>query len=168
MREGEITKPGPGETITCIRSGQVGGPFIFDLELAPGCKGPPMHTHDEGDETIEVTSGTIAFRVGKEVKELGPGESLTLTPEQPHTFWNPSRTDPVTCRVTHGARFERVIAQPDLTSIAMYLVSVDPGASRTASPLARALLRVIAAVGRLRGKKPVLAPPQTKNAAAAD
>lgn len=156
MREGEVARPAPGETITCIRSGQDGGPFIFDLELGPGRKGPPMHSHDEGDEIIEVTSGTIVFRVGNKREELGPGDSLTLTPEQPHTFWNPSKTEPVTCRVTHGPRFERAIAQPDLTSLAMYLVHVDPGASRAASPMARAVLRVIASVGRLRGKKPVL------------
>jgi hypothetical protein len=53
MREGEVVKPGPDETITCIRSSGGVGPFVFDLELAPGAKGPPTHTHDEGDELIE-------------------------------------------------------------------------------------------------------------------
>ena len=63
MREGEVLQPSPGETITCIRSGLSGGPFIFDLELAPGAGRPPTHTHDEGDEHIEVRVGEIVFRV---------------------------------------------------------------------------------------------------------
>jgi uncharacterized cupin superfamily protein len=156
MREGEVHSPSEGETITCIRSGQGGGSFIFDLELAPGFKGPPMHSHDEGDETIEVHSGEIVFRVGKENKHLRAGESLTLRSDQPHTFWNPSRSESVRCRVTHGSRFERLISQPDFTSLAMYIAHVDPGASRLANPVVRAVVRVVAALGKLRGKKPVV------------
>ena len=156
MREGEVCSPSPGETLTCIQSGSAGGPFIFEMELGPGVKGPPMHSHDEGDETIEVLAGHIVFRVGRENKQLGPGESLTLRPDQPHTFWNPSKTEPVHCRVIHGARFEKAIAQPDFLSLAMYLSLVDPGASRPAHPLGRVILRIIAAFGQLRGKKPIV------------
>jgi quercetin dioxygenase-like cupin family protein len=155
MREGEIVSPGPGETITCLRSGQSGGPFVFDLELAPGTKGPPTHTHDEGDETIEVQAGEIMFRVNGENKLLRAGESLTLTPRDPHTFWNPSATTAVRARVTHGARFERLIAQPNLTSILMYVTYVDPGASRVTNQMMKVLARVIAWIGWLRGVRPV-------------
>jgi mannose-6-phosphate isomerase-like protein (cupin superfamily) len=156
MREGEIARPSPGETITCIRSGQSGGPFIFDLELAPLAGRPPTHTHDEGDETIEVLEGEIVFRVSGVDRHLRAGDSLTLTPDDPHTFWNPSKREPVRARVTHGARFERLIAQPDMTSMLMYLAYVDPGASRASSRLMTLLVRVAAWVGRLRGVKPVI------------
>jgi quercetin dioxygenase-like cupin family protein len=158
MREGEVAKPTPGETVTCIHSSSGGGPFVFDLELQPGTQGPPMHTHDEGDETIEVLDGEIVFRVGREDKTLRAGDRLTLTPRDPHTFWNPSKTTPVRCRVTHGARFERAIGQPDFLSLAMYLSFVDPGASRATSPLMTWVLRAIAWFGRLRGAQPILEP----------
>src|SRR4051812_10081575 len=125
MRAGEIARPSPGEKVTCIRSGQSGGPFIFDFELAPGAKGPPTHVHDEGDETIEIFEGEITFRVNGRDRLLRAGESLTLTPKDQHTFWNPSKTATLRARVTHGARFERVIAQPGLTSLLMYSCYVD-------------------------------------------
>jgi quercetin dioxygenase-like cupin family protein len=151
MREGEVARPSPGETITCIRSGQTGGAFIFDLQLAPGTGGPPTHTHDEGDELIEVHEGEMAFRVnGKQIR-LRAGDSLTLTPTDAHTFWNPSKTNPVRARVTHGARFERLIVQPSLTAMLMYLVHVDPGASRATHPMVMLVARVVAWLGRLRG-----------------
>ena len=158
MREGEVCAVSPQETVTCIRSGLDGGAFVFDLELAPGAKGPPTHTHDEGDETIEVLDGEIAFRVNGEVRHLHPGDVLTLTPDDPHTFWNPSRDRPVTCRVTHGARFERLIAQPDMMSILMYIAFVDPGASRPASRVGFFFMRIVAWVARLLGKRPVVLP----------
>jgi mannose-6-phosphate isomerase-like protein (cupin superfamily) len=151
MREGEVVRPSPKETVTCIRSGQSGGPFVFDLELAAGAKGPPTHTHDEGDEIIEVLEGEVVFRVDGQDKLLRAGDSLTLTPTDAHTFWNPSKTASVRARVTHGPRFERFIVQPDLTSMLMYLCYVDPGASRATNPVMKMAMRVIARVGRLRG-----------------
>ncbi len=154
MREGEVVHPSPGETVRCLRSGSSGGPFIFECELAPGAKGPPTHTHDEGDETVEVLAGEVVFRVHGQERRLKAGESLTLSPSQPHTFWNPSKTTPVRARVTHGARFERLIAQPGLLAIARYLTEVDPGASRTHHPVMRVALRVLALVARLRGVRP--------------
>lgn len=155
MREGEVARPAPGEKVTCIRSGQSGGPFIFEVELGPGVGGPPTHTHDEGDERVEVLEGEVVFRVNGKKHHLRAGSSLTLTPRDAHTFWNPSNTNPVRARVVHGARFERLIAQPDFTSLLMYLVYVDPGASRPAHPVMRVLVRVVAWIGRLRGKRPV-------------
>lgn len=157
MREGEVARPSPGEKIVCIRSGQSGGPFIFDLELAPGAGRPPTHTHDEGDEIIEVLEGEIVFRVNGVKRHLRAGESITLTPNDRHTFWNPSKTETLRARVTHGARFERLIAQPDMMSMVMYLSFVDPGSSRATSSLVRTLGRIVGWFGRLRGVKPVLA-----------
>lgn len=156
MRNGEVARPTPAETITCIRSGQGGGPFIFDFELAAGASGPPTHTHDEGDEIIEMLEGEMAFRVNGAVRVLRAGDVLTLTPSDAHTFWNPSKTHRARARVTHGARFERLIAQPDFTSLSMYLTYVDPGASRATSRFVGALLGLIAWAGKLRGKQPVL------------
>jgi quercetin dioxygenase-like cupin family protein len=158
MHENEVARPSPGETITCIRSGQSGGPFIFDLELAPGAGRPPMHTHDEGDETIEVLEGEIVFRVKGVDRHLRAGDSLTLTPDDPHTFWNPSKTASVRARVTHGARFERLIAQPNMLSMLTYLAYVDPGASRATSWAVNLVVRVAGMFGRLRGVEPVMAP----------
>jgi quercetin dioxygenase-like cupin family protein len=151
MREGDVAQPSPRETITCIRSGQAGGAFIFDLELAPGAGGPPTHTHDEGDEHIEMLEGELVFRIAGKNRRLRAGDSLILTPNDPHTFWNPSRTARARARVTHGPRFERAIVQPSLTAMLVYLVYVDPGASRATNPMVKLAARLVAWVGRKRG-----------------
>jgi len=148
MNPGETFHPSPNETFTCIRSGADGGAFVFEMELGPSGSGPPMHSHDEGDEVIEVLSGTIEFKLRDGWERYGPGETLTLTPSDPHTFRNPSGSESVRCLVSTGHRFERAI-QPDLMRTAMYLVDVDPGASRMASPVIRATLWVLARIGRL-------------------
>ncbi len=158
MREGEVASPSPTEKITCIRSGKDGGPFIFELELAPGSGGPPTHTHDEGDETIEILEGEMGWKIHGKTRVMKKGDTLTLTPNDPHTFWNASKTEVLRARVTHGARFERLIAQPNLTAMLMYLVYVDPGASRSSSMAMSAAMRVMAWFGKLRGIKPVVEP----------
>lgn len=157
MIPGQTVRPTPAERVTCIRSASEGGPFIFDFELGPGGKGPPVHSHDEGDEIIDVLEGEIVFKVNGEERLLRKGDRVVLTPQDPHTFWNPSKTTPVLCRVEHGARFERAIAQSSFPALAMYLTYEDPGASRAANPFVRAVLGVIAFFSRLAGVKVVTA-----------
>jgi hypothetical protein len=73
-----------------------------------------------------------------------------------HTFWNPSKTEPVRARVTHGGRFERLIAQPSFLAMIVYGCYVDPGASRPSHPMMRAMSRVLAWFGKMRGIRLVL------------
>lgn len=159
MRNGETLIPGKGERITCIQSGVNGGPFIFEFELEPGVKGPPMHTHEEGNETFEVLEGEIEIRVGRRVHRCRAGDRLTLTPDDPHTFRNPSGSHNVRCRVEHGGRFERAIVQRGLPQLAVYIHRVDAGSIRVHNPVLRVMMRWIAAVAALAGVKPVLTDP---------
>jgi len=159
MQSGEILIPGKGERITCIRSGLDGGPFIFDFELDPGVKGPPMHTHEEHNETFEILQGELMIKVVGQVHHCKAGDRLTLTPNDPHTFWNPSKTEKLCCRVEHGGRFERAIVQPDLARLALFIHTVDGGSIRVHNAVLRLLMRWIARVARLAGVKPVLTDP---------
>lgn len=113
-----------------------------------------MHSRNEGDERIDVLEGEIVFVVQGDQRTLRAGESLMLTQAMPHTFWNPSRTTSVHCLVHHGARFERAIAQRNLTRMAMFLTFVAPGASGMARPLVRGVLALVAWFDRLRGLAP--------------
>lgn len=158
MRVGEVLDS-DGEKITCLQSSSSGGPFVFEMALAPGKRGPPSHSHDEGDELIEVLEGEIVFEVSGEERLLKAGESLRLTPGDAHTFWNPSKTTTVRCRVVHGPRFERAMGQlagggSGFARLAMFLTYVDPGASRMASPLVRFFLRAVALAGKINGVTP--------------
>ncbi len=151
MREGEVAYPTPGEKVICIRSGLSGGPFIFELHLEPGAGRPPTHTHEAEDEIVEVLEGKVVFRVNGVERRLRAGDTLRLTPTDAHTFWNPSKTQVMRARVTAGPRFERLVAQPSLVAKMMYLVYVDPGASRLTHPVMKRVARIMAWFGRLRG-----------------
>jgi quercetin dioxygenase-like cupin family protein len=154
MHAGQVLEPSPGERMVCVRSGRDGGPFVFDMELGPGKKGPPMHSHDEGDERITVTEGEIVFRLGSQQQHLHKGDVLLIPRGAPHTFWNPSKDTPVRCRVDHGSRFERAFDQQvepaGFQRLAMFITFVDPGASRMQNPFVRLVLRLVAMVGRAR------------------
>jgi mannose-6-phosphate isomerase-like protein (cupin superfamily) len=149
MHRGQTISPGKGERITCIQSGIDGSPFIFDFELDPGIKGPPLHTHEEHDERITVLSGEFGLQIGDTRRVCRAGESVLLKPQDPHTFWNASSTSIVRCRVEHGGRFERAIIQPDLVRLAMFINDVDPGAIRVHNAALRLLMSVLAKIGAL-------------------
>jgi mannose-6-phosphate isomerase-like protein (cupin superfamily) len=155
MQAGETIELGKGETITCVRSSADGGPFEFTLELAAGVDGPPTHHHPD-PECVEVVQGRVVFILDGEKRELGPGDVLEIPPGVPHTFFVPKGTEVLRAKGKHGARFERVVDQhagggARFMRMAMYLMRVDPEASYMVNPVVRGLLRVIAAVGRLRG-----------------
>jgi|GEM_PF-2154241 len=149
MREGETISPNKGERITCIRSGLDGGPFIFEFELDTGTTGPPLHSHEGQDERISVIAGEFGLQIGGTRRVLRAGESVNLTPDDPHTFWNASSTSIVRCRAEHGGRFERAIAQPDLLRLSIYISRVDPGSVRIHNAGLRLLMLILARIGTL-------------------
>lgn len=48
--------------------------------------GPPMHVHDNQDEIYIVDSGDWIFVVGGEQYRLGPGDTIFLPRQVPHSF----------------------------------------------------------------------------------
>lgn len=63
------------------------GGNLFVIEhshLVPG--GPPLHLHLYQDEWFYVIEGRVAFQVGDERVELGPGESVLGPRRVPHAF----------------------------------------------------------------------------------
>jgi len=49
---------------------------------------PPRHVHRRQTESFTVRSGRLALEANGRVRELGPGESLSIPPGVSHTFWN--------------------------------------------------------------------------------
>ncbi len=159
MKAGQVVHPEKHETITCVRSAADGGRFCFELQIAAGGEGPPMHRHDEGVEEVEVISGSVDFLYDDgSVHRLGPGDRLSIPAGQAHTF-RVSKTGPLLARGTHGPRFEAAVDQFEgggaaFTRLCLYLTRVDPGASYMVNPAVRLMMRAVAAVGRLRGIEP--------------
>lgn len=64
---------------------------IFDtVRSEPG--GPPLHVHADQDEWFYVTDGAFEVRVGDEIHQLGPGDSILGPRGIPHAFANTSPT----------------------------------------------------------------------------
>ena len=84
--------------------GRVG---LIEQVVPAGFPGPALHVHPDFEETFYVIDGEIAFRVGDEAHDVGPGTVAVVPPNTPHTFANPSnQTARMLVLVTPGG-FER-------------------------------------------------------------
>lgn len=82
--------PQTGETFEIVETAQEsGGAYTrMKITLQPGSLKPVMHLHESGDETFEVISGKMTYRVGTQQGLIGPGEKVTLPKGGPHTHYN--------------------------------------------------------------------------------
>jgi quercetin dioxygenase-like cupin family protein len=98
------TTPGTGEYILVTADqGQLafGSPHLFKaaahdtagrfdfltMAMAPRT-GPPLHYHEEQDDTFYVLEGLLTVQAGDEILDLGPGDFLSIPPGVAHTFDN--------------------------------------------------------------------------------
>ena len=93
--------PGSVPTIKA-GSGDTGGLLTFcDGVLGPRTPGPPLHVHDETDESFYVIDGHLLIQVGEQRHDLGPGCFAWLPRHTPHTYANvsdgPVRASRCTC-----------------------------------------------------------------------
>ncbi|MEX2395154.1 MAG: cupin domain-containing protein [Actinomycetota bacterium] len=51
--------------------------------------GPPLHVHHDDDEVWHVIEGTLRFRLGDDVVDAGPNDTITAPAGTPHTYGSP-------------------------------------------------------------------------------
>jgi len=140
-----------------------GEPCRLELTAAAHAKGPPVHIHPRIEETFEVVSGRLSVRAGGEVRVLGPGEKLVVSPGTPHKFWNePDRE----ARITGSARpalrllafFEALNTvlghgRPNPLGMAVIMREYRSETYPARPPLLvqKAILGIVAPIGRLLG-----------------
>jgi quercetin dioxygenase-like cupin family protein len=61
---------------------------VYEVIVPEGARVPGAHHHVDVDEIITVLEGTMTYRIGEEVLELGPGESAASPRGIPHHFAN--------------------------------------------------------------------------------
>ena len=92
MAEARIVRSDEGdvyEHLWLFKHGSLqGGRFDFMVGNIGYLAGPPLHVHDEQDDTFFVLEGVLAVQVGNELFDLGPGDFATVPPGVPHTFDN--------------------------------------------------------------------------------
>jgi mannose-6-phosphate isomerase-like protein (cupin superfamily) len=82
---------------------------LLEVDLHSG-GGNEMHYHTSFSESFEVISGTLSVQIGKEIKQLHPGDSCTVQPLTPHRFFNASASPTVfRCTIKPSRNFETAI-----------------------------------------------------------
>jgi mannose-6-phosphate isomerase-like protein (cupin superfamily) len=159
----------PGETVTIRKS----SPELLEVEAAwaPEGKPPPAHFHPSQEEHFEILEGTLTARVDGEEGDLGHGDALDIPRGAKHQMWNrtgsPARALWQTRPAGRTESWFRSIdalhregrvgsnGMPGPLAYGVFLTEYRD-VFRLAAPdmLARPVLGILGAIGRLRGYKP--------------
>ncbi len=98
MAEARIVKSGDGEVYEHLwkfkQGSLTGGRVDFMVGRTASLQAPPLHMHDDQDDTFFVLEGTLTVQVGDKLYELGPGDFASVPPGIPHTFDNTRKDQP--------------------------------------------------------------------------
>jgi mannose-6-phosphate isomerase-like protein (cupin superfamily) len=91
-----------------LRSEDTDGRLGLIEQVVPaGYPGPPLHVHPDFDETFYVIDGTLAFRIGADTVDAGPGTIAFVPRGTPHTFVNRSGAAVRSLVLVNPGGFER-------------------------------------------------------------
>jgi quercetin dioxygenase-like cupin family protein len=131
IRTGDtIENPVTGERITFLAtSADTGGEaVVIETVVQPDGAVCASHVHPSQSERFAVKSGTLGMKLGREKRELGPGEWLTVEPGTAHRFWN-AGDEPVTfvCEIRPALQFESLLET-------MFALAADSKTNRKGMP----------------------------------
>lgn len=108
-----ITLKDPSSTyeVTIVKSAsETKGRFsLLEVNLFPG-GGNELHYHTTFSEYFEVISGVLSVQIGKEIRQLQPGDSYMVEPGTAHRFFNESQEPALFyCNVMPARNFEKAL-----------------------------------------------------------
>lgn len=83
-----ITTPGIDVQFLVDAEDSGGSTTAFISRVGAGARTPPAHKHDDWDETVYCTKGTITYVIDGAKVELGEGQALCVRRGQVHKFDN--------------------------------------------------------------------------------
>jgi len=157
----------PSESVTIVSSTREA--LVVEATYGPGGEPPPKHYHPAQDEHFAVLEGRMMFRLGSVEREVAAGEEIDIPEGVAHQVWNPNEEPArVTWQTRPALRTEQWFRGVDAI--------VREAGDKTPSPLAFAtllseyrdcfrlavgpdllvapLIKLVGAVGRLRGHGP--------------
>lgn len=173
MSNHTITNPAIGHRITFLQTGtQTNGDLLqIDYAVAKPESKPaiPLHKHLKCAERFEVVHGKLGVLLDGKRMRLDVGESVTIPPHTPHTFWNagdgelrfitevrpPGDLQTYWETVFGLAQDGKVNANglPNLLQLAVVAPLADSYDPRLPVPVTKALVAVLGGIGRLLGYK---------------
>ena len=105
-----------------------GEAVVVETYVQPGGFVAAAHVHPSQDEHFQVLRGTLGFRAGKEVLEVGAGGRLTVPAGTPHRFWNAGDDEAhFVCEVRPALQFEQLLET-------MFALATDGKTNRKGMP----------------------------------
>jgi len=168
-----ITNPTIGHRITFLQTAvQTNGDLLqieYIVEKPESKPAIPLHKHLKCAERFETVYGKLGVIVDGERRVLGIGESVTIPPGTPHTFWNagdgelrfitevqpPGDLQTYWETVFGLAQEGKVNANglPNLLQLAVVAPLADSYDPRVPVLVTKALVAVLGGIGRLLGYK---------------
>ena len=113
IRTGDtIHNPVTGERVTFLATAADtdGEAVVIETVVQPHGSVAAAHVHPSQSERFAVKSGRLGMKVGREKRELGPGQFVVVEPGTPHRFWN-AGDEPVTfvCEIRPALQFESLL-----------------------------------------------------------
>ncbi|MCB9430360.1 MAG: cupin domain-containing protein [Ardenticatenaceae bacterium] len=168
-----IRNPAIGHRITFLQTGvQTNGELLqieYTVEKPEDKPAIPLHKHLKCEERFETVHGKLGVILNGERRILDVGQSVTILPKTPHTFWNAG--DGEMCFITDvrppgdlQTYWETVfgLAQdgkvnanglPNLLQLAVVAPLADSYDPRMPVVMTKALVAALGGIGRLLGYK---------------
>lgn len=83
--EESIEAPTMGQRVTCLSNTMATSGELLRFWMRGGASPPPLHVHPRQQERIEVVTGSVRSVSGGVERVLGPGETISSAPGEPHT-----------------------------------------------------------------------------------
>ena len=125
-----------------VDGSETGGLGMFELEIPPGSRVPPPHSHTYNEECVYALEGTLRYSVDGDSRDLKPGDWMRTPKGSVHAFSNPHD---VTAKAL-------IVMTPDVG--AQYFHDVAEVVNATGPPDISKLLAVMDRYGLVPAKPP--------------
>lgn len=168
-----ITNPAIGHRITFLQTGiETNGELLqveYAVEKPETEPAIPLHKHLKCEERFEAVHGKLGVMLDGSRQVLEAGESVTIAPGTPHTFWNAGEGElrfivdvrppghlQIYWETVFGLAQDgkvNVNGLPNLLQLAVVAPLADSYDPRLPVPVTKALVVVLGSFGRLLGYK---------------
>jgi quercetin dioxygenase-like cupin family protein len=85
----ELVNPRTGQRLRFVETahGSQGALVAMECVSPPGMEREPEHVHPYQENSFEVHSGALRFKISGQERVVGPGERVVVPAATPHCFW---------------------------------------------------------------------------------